>query len=93
MLHGRSIGDAMKILQSSFNPRTSGILQLCKQYVKDGNETLLKAAERLLINDALADCSGIQKDAAKLLGMTQREMNYRAGKYRLRPKDRRVALR
>lgn len=51
-----------------------------------GDESVLEAAERLLLKYALAH-SPSQAAAARMLGLTNRVMNYKCNKYSLRPSD------
>jgi hypothetical protein len=53
---------------------------------EDG-ESVFEAAERILIVQALERSFWIQKDAARLLGVTPRVMNYRMEELKIRPSD------
>ncbi len=50
-------------------------------------EAHLDAIRRDLMRQALVRCSGVQKDAARLLRMTYRAFRYHAGKYNLAAED------
>ena len=52
-------------------------------------ESAIDAACRRLVNEALEKMEGDQRLAAMFLGISAREMNYRASKLKLRPCDRR----
>ena len=52
-------------------------------------ETLIQTAERLLLNEALADADGSQALAATRLRISRRVINYRTMKLGVRPKDKR----
>lgn len=52
---------------------------------------LIEAQESALIRRAMAAAAGEQKQAARLLGITPRKINYLLAKRGLRPRDRRAA--
>ena len=51
-------------------------------------ETPLETAKRCLVNEALTCTHGKQKEAARILGVSDRVMNYWCADLQLRPKDR-----
>lgn len=59
--------------------------------LRDGAETLLDVAERILLTEALYRTKGVQHEAAAMLGLSQRQINHKLEMRQARPKDRRVA--
>ena len=50
-------------------------------------ENAIETARRCIVNEALAECHGCQKEAARILGISSRVMASLAADLRLRPKD------
>ena len=63
------------------------LLKLCDKMHLTG-ENAFETARRVLVHGALARCYGCQEEAATLLGLTKRQMNYACADLRLRPVDR-----
>jgi transcriptional regulator with GAF, ATPase, and Fis domain len=72
--------------RTRYTESTVNILDRVAKAVAPG-ESAFDAADRLLMNDALAQSAGIQRVAARRLGVSTREMNYRAMRLGIRPKD------
>ena len=50
-------------------------------------ESVTDAARRILVHAAMARTEGVQKEAAYLLGVSRRALNFYASSYKIRPKD------
>ena len=72
---------------ADFEVVNDGILDLAIRHRRIG-ESPFETAHRLLVNEALARCGGIQTDAAAILRISTRVMNYYCRDLQLRPKDR-----
>lgn len=62
-------------------------LQQLEAYRFGRGEPLVEVAERLMLRDALRRSYGVQADAAELLGISSRVLNYRLEAYGVRPVD------
>lgn len=62
------------------------VLALVHGMSKPG-EDLIEAAKRIVLEEALWRCGGVQRDAAKLLRISPRVLNYHLAQYGMRPKD------
>ena len=74
--------------QSSYDDITLGILSIVETQRRVG-EDCIEAARRILIHEALRRGRGYQREAAKVLGISARAMNYLCSQFQLRPIDRR----
>lgn len=74
----------IKMLHDSLT-RTA-LLDYVRSNMRQG-ETAFDVARRMLVSEALKRTEHVQKDAARLLGVSNRVMNYHVGNLGLRPKD------
>ena len=74
--------------QTEFEEIPFGILAHTRKNLRCG-ENCFDAARRVLVHEALAATNGHQKQAAKVLNVSPRAMNYLYYQLQIRPVDRR----
>ena len=75
--------------KTSYEEQEYDLLSLIEKMRLTG-ENALDTTRRVIINQALARTAGKQKEAAAIIGMSQRVMNYWCKDLRLRPLDKEI---
>jgi len=72
---------------TAYDPPEFGLLGYLEKMHLTG-ETPMETAKRCIVNEALTRTHGKQKEAARILRISDRVMNYWCADLQLRPKDR-----